>query len=176
MRSQRCTWSVMAMIPMMAGMKAASRACEPGARPVARPPEVARAPKADLVETAKAAGVFSRLVEALQAAGLADTLKTQGPFTVFAPSDDAFAKLPAETLQSIIEDSGRLQSVLRYHVVPGRYFASDLAGIETLKTLQGEPLRIDTRVGVKVGTAYVIQADVAAANGVIHVIESVLLP
>ncbi len=174
MRNRCCSWSMMAMIPMMAGMKAATRGRKDWTIACKQP--APRTPNTDIVETAKAAGAFSRLVEALQSAGLVDVLKAEGPFTVFAPTDDAFAKLPAEALESVLKDQEKLKSLLTYHVVPGRYRASDLPGIDALRTLQGTPLKLDTRLGVKVGSAYVIQGDMAATNGVIHAIDSVLVP
>jgi uncharacterized surface protein with fasciclin (FAS1) repeats len=130
----------------------------------------------NIVETATASGFFSRLLEALKAAGLVTTLEGAGPFTVFAPTDDAFAKLPAEAVEAAMKDPERLKSILTYHVVPGRIRAADLAGIDSLKTVQGAPLKVDTRMGVRVGSSYVIQADIPALNGVIHVVDSVLLP
>lgn len=174
MRSQGCSWSMMAMIPMMAGLKAATRSRKDWTVACKQP--APRTAGTDIVETAQAAGAFSQLVEALRSAGLVDVLKAQGPFTVFAPTDDAFAKLPAEALEAVLKDQERLKAILTHHVVPGRYRASDLSGIDALRTLQGTPLKVDTRVGVKVGSAYVVQSDVMASNGIIHAIDSVLMP
>jgi uncharacterized surface protein with fasciclin (FAS1) repeats len=130
----------------------------------------------DLVDTAVSAGSFKTLVAAVQAAGLAETLKGPGPFTVFAPTDEAFAKLPAGTVEGLLKDIPRLRAVLTYHVVPGRVMAKDVATLATARTVQGQSLTFDTRDGVKVDGAKVIAADILASNGVIHVIDSVVLP
>jgi uncharacterized surface protein with fasciclin (FAS1) repeats len=135
---------------------------------------------ADIVETAQSAGSFTTLLAAVEAAGLADTLKGEGPFTVFAPTDAAFEKLPAGTVESLLEPENReqLQAVLTYHVVPGRIMSSDLVGQSTTaESVEGSELAIDaTGSAVMVEGATVSQADVEASNGVIHVIDSVLLP
>ena len=136
----------------------------------------AQQPQADIVDTAVAAGSFTTLAAALQAAGLVDTLKGDGPFTVFAPTDAAFAKLPAGTLEALLADPARLQAVLTYHVVPGRVTAADVATLSSATTVQGAPIAIDTSMGVRVNDAHVTQADVMTSNGVIHVIDTVLLP
>src|SRR5215208_2116376 len=130
---------------------------------------------ADIVDTAVAAK-FNTLVAAVKAAGLVDTLKGDGPFTVFAPTDEAFAKLPAGTLEALLADPAKLQAVLTYHVVPGRVTAADVATLSSATTVQGDPIAIDTSMGVRVNDAHVTQADVMASNGVIHVIDTVLLP
>jgi uncharacterized surface protein with fasciclin (FAS1) repeats len=130
----------------------------------------------DIVETAAAAGNFKTLATALQAAGLVDTLKGPGPFTVFAPTDEAFAKIPKADLQALLADKAKLTKVLTYHVVPGRVMAADVAKLKEAKTVEGQAVKIDTSSGVKVDGANVIKADVAASNGVIHVIDSVILP
>jgi len=134
--------------------------------------------KVDIVETAIAAGNFSTLAKALTAAGLIDTLKGNGPFTVFAPTDDAFAKLPQQTLSDLLkpENKEKLRAVLTYHVVPGKVTASQVANISQAITVQGQSLKVDTKDGVKINDAKVIAADVEATNGVIHIIDSVLLP
>ena len=132
--------------------------------------------KADIVDTAVAAGSFNTLAAALQAAGLVDTLKGPGPFTVFAPTDEAFAKLPAGTLDALLKDKDRLTAVLTYHVVPGRVMAADVVKLTSAKTVQGGSLGIGTVGGVTVDGAKVVKADVAASNGVIHVIDTVLIP
>jgi len=133
----------------------------------------------DIVDTAIAAGSFETLVAAVQAAGLVDTLKGEGPFTVFAPTDEAFAALPEGTVESLLEEENRdqLVSILTYHVIPGRVMSSDIAG-QTLsvETVQGMELAIDATDGVRVGEATVVTADVEASNGVIHVIDTVLIP
>lgn len=130
----------------------------------------------DLVDTAVAAGSFTTLATALQAAGLVDTLKGPGPFTVFAPTDEAFAKLPPGTLDALLNDPSKLQAVLTYHVVPGRVTAADVAGLTSAETVQGARVAIDTQAGVRVNDAHVTQTDIQASNGVIHVIDTVLLP
>lgn len=134
---------------------------------------------ADIVDTAVAAGQFKTLAAALGAAGLVDTLKGPGPFTVFAPTDAAFAKLPAGTVENLLkpENKGQLTAILTYHVVPGKTMSSALAG-KTLEvaTVNGDKVRVDGTNGVRVNNATVTTADVAASNGVIHVIDSVLLP
>jgi len=130
----------------------------------------------NIVETAVSAGTFKTLVQAVQAAGLVETLSGQGPFTVFAPDDDAFAKLPAGTVESLLKDIPKLKDILTYHVVAGKVMAADTAGITSAKTVQGKELRIDTKDGVKVNEAKVIKADIDTDNGVIHVIDSVLIP
>lgn len=134
---------------------------------------------ADIVDTAVAAGQFKTLAAALQAAGLIDTLKGKGPFTVFAPTDAAFAKLPAGTVESLLlpENKGQLTSILTYHVVPGAVKSKALAG-KTLevKTVQGTTVAVDGTSGVKVDGATVTTADIAASNGIIHVIDTVIMP
>ncbi len=130
----------------------------------------------NIVETAVAAGTFKTLVAAVKAAGLVETLSGQGPFTVFAPGDDAFAKLPAGTVDSLLKDIPKLKDILTYHVVAGKVMAADVAGITSAKTVQGKELSIDTKDGVKVNEAKVIKADIEADNGVIHVIDAVLIP
>lgn len=140
----------------------------------------AAAQSRDIVDTAVAAGQFKTLAAALGAAGLVETLKGPGPFTVFAPTDAAFAALPAGTVENLLkpENKGQLTAILTYHVVPGRTMAADLAG-KTLdvKTVNGAALTVNgTMGGVTVNGAKVGPADVAASNGVIHVIDTVLLP
>ncbi len=133
----------------------------------------------DIVETAVAAGSFKTLTRALQAAGLVETLKGPGPFTVFAPTDDAFAKLPAGTLEKLLkpENKAMLQGVLTYHVVPGKVMAADVAQKTSVKTVEGSAVRIAVQDGsVRINDATVVKADVAASNGVIHVIDAVILP
>jgi uncharacterized surface protein with fasciclin (FAS1) repeats len=133
-------------------------------------------PAADIVDTAIAAGQFTTLAKALTAAGLIDALKADGPFTVFAPTDEAFAKLPAAKLEALLADREALTRVLTYHVVPGRVMAADVAGMKTAKSLAGPSLTIDAADGVRIDRAKVIKADVLASNGVIHVIDTVLIP
>jgi len=129
----------------------------------------------DIVETAVAAGSFKTLVTAVQAAGLVDTLKGPGPFTVFAPTDAAFAKIPKAQLDALLADKAKLTAVLTYHVVPGKVMAKDVKAGK-VKTVQGSELTISTMGGVKVDAANVVTTDVAASNGVIHVIDTVVLP
>ncbi len=133
----------------------------------------------DIVDTAVDAGQFKTLVAAVQAAGLVDTLKGDGPYTVFAPTDEAFAKLPEGTVENLLkpENKDQLIAVLTYHVVPGKVMSSDIAGkkIEAA-TVQGSELTIDAMKGVRVDNAKVIAADIEASNGVIHVIDTVVLP
>jgi uncharacterized surface protein with fasciclin (FAS1) repeats len=129
----------------------------------------------DIVDTAVAAGNFKTLATALQAAGLVDTLKGKGPFTVFAPTDEAFAKVPKADLDALLKDKAKLTAVLTYHVVPGKVMAKDVkAGMA--KTVQGGSLTLATAGGVTVNGAKVTAADIVADNGVIHVIDTVLLP
>jgi uncharacterized surface protein with fasciclin (FAS1) repeats len=135
---------------------------------------------ADLVETAVSNGSFKTLTAALQAAGLVETLKGKGPYTVFAPTDEAFKKLPAGTVENLLEPENKAQlaKVLTYHVVAGNVMSGDLKGKMTnAKTVEGSPVRIDASGNtVKVNDAVVTQADVNASNGVIHVIDSVIMP
>ena len=131
--------------------------------------------EATIVDIAVSAGSFDTLVVALKEADLVDTLSGDGPFTVFAPTDDAFAKIPADQLNALLADKEALTKVLTYHVVPGKVMAADVkAGNVT--TVEGSPLTITTRDGVKVDEANVIKTDIVASNGVIHVIDSVVLP
>jgi uncharacterized surface protein with fasciclin (FAS1) repeats len=134
--------------------------------------------KKDIVDTAVAAGSFKTLAAALQAAGLVDALKGPGPFTVFAPTDEAFAKLPAGTVETLLkpENKEKLTAVLTYHVVAGKVMAADVTKLSSAKTLQGQSLTISTKGGVKVDNANVVKTDIACSNGVIHVIDSVVLP
>lgn len=129
-----------------------------------------------IVDVAMAAGQFDTLVKAIEEAGLIDTLSGEGPFTVFAPTDEAFAKLPEGTLDALIADKKRLTAILIYHVVPGKVMASEVVNLDSAATVYGQPLTIDTSDGVKVGAANVVQTDIPASNGVIHVIDTVLIP
>lgn len=131
----------------------------------------------DIVDTAVAAGQFTTLAKALGEAGLVDTLKGKGPFTVFAPTDAAFAKLPAGTLDALLKDKDKLRAVLTYHVVPGKVMAADVVKLTSAKTVQGESVKIAAAGGgVKIDDANVVKTDIKASNGVIHVIDTVLLP
>jgi len=129
----------------------------------------------DIVDTAVAAGDFKTLAVALEKAGLIDTLKGKGPFTVFAPTDAAFAKVPKKDLDALLADKSKLASVLTYHVVPGTVMARDVKAGK-VKTVQGSDLTLSTSDGVKVDGANVVKTDIVADNGVIHVIDSVVLP
>ena len=130
----------------------------------------------DIVDTAVSAGSFNTLVAAVQAAGLVDTLKGDGPFTVFAPNDEAFAKLPEGTVEALLQDKEKLTQILTYHVVAGKKTAEDVVATKALETVQGQSLHINTKDGVTVGSAKVLATDVLTSNGVIHVIDSVLIP
>ena len=130
----------------------------------------------DIVDTAVAAGSFETLVTAVKAAGLVETLKGEGPFTVFAPTDEAFAKLPEGTLESLLADKQKLTAILTYHVVPGKVMAADVVKLSSAQTVQGQSVTIDTNDGVKVDGANVIKTDIETSNGVIHVIDAVILP
>ena len=130
----------------------------------------------DIVDTAVHAGSFNTLVTAVQEAGLVETLKGEGPFTVFAPTDEAFAKLPAGDLEALLNNKEALTKVLTYHVVPGKVMAADVAGLTSAPTVEGEELQIDTSNGVMINQARVVKADIEASNGVIHVIDAVLMP
>jgi len=133
----------------------------------------------DIVDTAASADQFSTLVAAIKAAGLVDTLKGDGPFTVFAPTNEAFAALPAGTVENLLkpENKAQLVAVLTYHVIPGRVMSADIAGkTAEVKTVQGSALSIDATSGVMVDNATVTTADIITSNGVIHVIDTVVLP
>lgn len=143
--------------------------------------EKEEAPKAeesgkDIVVIAQEAGTFKTLVTAVTAAELVETLQGEGPYTVFAPTDEAFAKLPEGTVDALLADKEQLKAVLTYHVVPGKVMAADVAGMDSAVTVQGDALVIDSSDGVMVGNARVVKADIVASNGVIHVIDTVLIP
>lgn len=136
---------------------------------------------ADIVDAAISAGIFNTLVTAVKAAGLVDTLKSPGPFTVFAPNDEAFAKLPKGTVESLLGDIPKLKAVLTYHVVSGKYTSAQVAKQKTLTTVQGENLRIDAskwhlHSSIKVNDANIINPDIVVDNGVCHAIDKVLMP
>jgi transforming growth factor-beta-induced protein len=175
-------WAAMlgiVLLPMVGGL-----ACSNGKAPPAKPgdtkakSQVPAAPK-DIVDTAVEAGSFKTLATALTAAGLVETLKGEGPFTVFAPTDDAFAKLPAGTLDDLLkpENKAKLSAILTYHVVPGKVMAKDVVSLSSAKTVNGKELSIAVEDGeVTVDGATVIQTDIQCSNGVIHVIDAVMLP
>ena len=131
---------------------------------------------ADIVDTAVKAGSFNTLVAAVKAAGLVETLKGAGPFTLFAPSDEAFAKLPAGTVDGLLKDIPKLKKILTYHVVSGKVMAADVMKLKSAKTVEGSEVKIDTTDGVKINSSKVTTPDVAADNGVIHIIDAVLMP
>ena len=132
---------------------------------------------ADIVDTAVSAGNFNTLVAAVKAAGLVDTLKSAGPFTVFAPTDAAFAKLPAGTVEALLADPEKLKGILTYHVVAGKVMAADVVKMKTANTVQGSPIMIKAKGGkVMINNATVVTADIACDNGVIHVIDTVIMP
>ena len=135
--------------------------------------------KKDIVDTAASAGSFNTLVAAVTAAGLVDTLKGPGPFTVFAPTDEAFAKLPPGTVEMLLEpaNKNKLVAILTYHVVPGKVMSADIAGKEEMvKTVQGQSIDVNATKGVMVNNANVITADIETSNGVTHVIDAVIIP
>lgn len=141
------------------------------------PQKASEAKAMDIVDTAVAAGSFNTLATALKAAGLVDTLKGKGPFTVFAPTDDAFKKLPAGTLEKLLADKAQLTKVLTYHVVAGNVMAADVVKLSEAKTVEGSMVKITVgKGGVKVNDANVVKTDIGASNGVIHVLDSVILP
>lgn len=129
----------------------------------------------DIVDTAVDAGSFKTLATALGAAGLIETLKGKGPFTVFAPTDEAFAKIPKADLEALLKDKAKLTAVLTYHVVPGKVMAADVKAGK-VKTVQGSDITITTKNGVMVNKAKVVKTDIVADNGVIHVIDTVIMP
>lgn len=130
----------------------------------------------DIVDTAAAAGGFETLLAAATAAGLVDTLKSEGPFTVFAPTDDAFAALPEGTVEALLADPEALAAILTYHVVPGKVMAANLTDNMMVTTVNGAEITIGTTDGVTVNGANVVSADIEASNGVIHVLDAVILP
>ncbi len=146
---------------------------------MAVPLTAARAETKDIVDTAAGAGKFNTLVAAVKAAGLAETLKGPGPFTVFAPTDEAFAKLPKGTVEDLLkpENKAKLAGILTYHVISGKVMAADIAGKKSdVKTVQGSTISVDATKGVMVNDAKVVTADVAASNGIIHAIDTVVMP
>jgi uncharacterized surface protein with fasciclin (FAS1) repeats len=146
---------------------------------MAAPLSAARADSKDIVDVAAGAGSFNTLVTAVKAAGLVETLKGKGPFTVFAPTDEAFAKLPKGTVENLLkpENKAELAKILTYHVVPSKIMAADIKGKNTsVKSVEGGELMVDATTGVKINDAKVVTADIAASNGVIHSIDTVLMP
>jgi len=133
-------------------------------------------PKNDIIEAARTAGSFKTLLTAIEAAGLTDTLRGEGPFTVFAPTDEAFAKLPKDTLDALLKDKTKLASILTYHVVSGKVMAADVVKLTEAKTVQGQSVKVSAKGDVTVDNAKVVKTDVPATNGVIHVIDTVIMP
>ncbi|PSN17884.1 fasciclin [filamentous cyanobacterium CCP5] len=131
---------------------------------------------ADIIDTAVGSGDFKTLVTAIKAADLVKTLKGKGPFTVFAPTDAAFAKLPKGTVDELLKDTPKLKKILTYHVVPGQVMAADVANLKVATTVEGSDVKIDASKGVKINDSTVTTADISADNGVIHVIDTVLMP
>lgn len=164
MRKHTIELNVMAVMAVMGAMGAIAR------------PATAQAQGKSIVETAVAAGSFKTLVQAVEAAGLTETLSGPGPYTVFAPTDEAFSKLPPGALESLMKNPESLKSVLLFHVVPGRVMAADVVKLKTAKTALGQTVQIDASKGVRVESANVVKTDVTAGNGVIHVIDAVMLP
>jgi uncharacterized surface protein with fasciclin (FAS1) repeats len=175
---------VTALAATLALSAAACGGDQPPAKEPANTPGTTSAPasgtaKSDIVDTAVGAGQFGTLVAAVKAADLVDTLKGPGPFTVFAPTDEAFKKLPAGTVESLLkpENKAKLQAVLKYHVVSGKVMAADAAKLTSAKTVQGSELKIAATGGsVMIDKAKVVKADIECSNGVIHVIDAVILP
>jgi uncharacterized surface protein with fasciclin (FAS1) repeats len=171
-RAQSAAVAAVALAALVAAAAPASAGCGAG--------HAAKAMKtSDIVTTAVAAGDFKTLAAALQAAGLVETLQGKGPFTVFAPTDEAFAKLPKGTVEELLkpENKDKLISVLTYHVVPGKVMAKDVMGLQSAKTVNGQSLAVATKDGaVTIDGAHVTKADIECSNGVIHVIDSVVLP
>jgi transforming growth factor-beta-induced protein len=179
-------WSTLAFLSLFS-LAGSLAACGDDAKPEPKVPEVTTAPvaetpapaeqKKDIVDTAVAAGKFNTLATALKAAGLVDTLKGTGPYTVFAPTDEAFAKLPKDALDALLKDKDKLTQVLTYHVVAGKVAAADAMKLTSAKTVNGKEfgIKVDGTT-VMVGGAKVIATDVEASNGVIHIIDTVLMP
>jgi uncharacterized surface protein with fasciclin (FAS1) repeats len=167
-----CSGSPGTTIDAGAPAPAAAPAVAPAAAPAPR-----QTSPGSIVQVAQSAGQFNTLVTALQAAGLVSTLEGPGPFTVFAPTDAAFAKIPSSTLNALLADKDQLTKVLTYHVVPGKVMASQISNGQSVATVEGQPVTFTVAgSSVKVNDATVVQADVAASNGVIHAIDTVLMP
>lgn len=130
----------------------------------------------NIFDTAKQNGNFTVLVKAIQSTGMEDTLRTGGPFTCLAPTDDAFSLLPQGTIDALMQDTNKLATVLKFHTISGKLMSSDLKNKDRVKTVSGEALTVDTSEGLKVGDALIVQPDIEASNGAIHVIDRVLIP
>ncbi len=174
--SWKSSFAVACAITVVAASIARAESCPKKQAVRATQVKAVKAASQDIVDTAVAAGSFKTLATALEAAGLIDTLKGKGPFTVFAPTDAAFAKLPKGTVEALLKDKDKLTAILTYHVVPGEVMAADVVKLDKAKTVQGSDVLIDATSGVKINDAKVVKADVACSNGVIHVIDTVLLP
>jgi uncharacterized surface protein with fasciclin (FAS1) repeats len=174
-RSNRSGFSILAVALLVLGIVGTGSISQPAQ---AVTPE--KTATKNIVETAVGAGSFKTLVRALEAAGLVEALQGEGPFTVFAPTDEAFAKIPAGTLEELLkpENKEKLRAILLYHVVPGRVVAADVVRLHgrEVKTLEGSKVRIRTSNGVMVDNARVVKTDVLTSNGVIHVIDTVIMP
>lgn len=159
-------FAFLGLLAVMASFAVSARAVEPNSS------------AKDIVDTAVAAGSFKTLAAALKAGGLIEALKGPGPFTVFAPTDEAFAKLPKGTVETLLkpENKEKLVAILKYHVVSGKVMAADVVKVKEAKTLLGQAVMVNAADGVKINDAKVVKADIAASNGVIHVIDTVLLP
>lgn len=174
LRNRLLTVNLMVAVSLLSGTLVEATAC-PGSSKAASPK--AEAETKDVVDTAISAGKFNSLAKALGAAGLVEVLKGKGPYTVFAPDDDAFAKLPADSLNSLLADKDKLAKVLKLHVVDGNVTAKKVAKVSTVKSIEGESLAVKKTDGkIAIGDANVIAADIKCSNGVIHVIDKVLLP
>lgn len=132
--------------------------------------------KKNIVKTASNAGSFNTLVTAVKSAELVETLSKNGPFTVFAPTDEAFSKVPKKVLEDLLKDKSKLSEILTYHVIPGKIMSKDVVRMTEAKTVQGKNIKIDSKNGVMINNARVIKTDIGASNGVIHVIDTVLMP
>jgi uncharacterized surface protein with fasciclin (FAS1) repeats len=172
------TISSLSAVLLLAGCASTAPDAAASSEPAAEeaPAAAAEAPTSTIVDIAVGNADFSTLVAALQAAELVDTLSGEGPFTVFAPTNDAFAKLPEGTVESLLADKEKLTAVLTYHVVSGKVMAADVVNLTEAATVGGANIAIDASNGVKINDATVVTADIAASNGVIHVIDTVLLP
>lgn len=172
--SRLLTVNLLVACSLLSGAVTETRACPSSSQ---TPSPKAEAETKDVVDTAISAGKFNSLAKALGAAGLVEVLKGKGPYTVFAPDDDAFAKLPAESLNSLLADKDKLAKVLKLHVVDGTVTAKKVARISSVKSIEGESLAVKKTDGkIAIGDANVIAADIKCSNGVIHVIDKVLLP
>jgi uncharacterized surface protein with fasciclin (FAS1) repeats len=164
-----------ALVSLAQSVDAAGKCCGTQTHTVAYE---AKAKPKDIIDTAVGAGSFKTLAAALKAADLVETLKGKGPFTVFAPTDEAFAKLPAGTVEELLkpENKKKLTAILTYHVVAGKVNAADVVKLDSAKTVEGRSVKINAEDGVKINDAHVVKADIECSNGVIHIIDSVLIP